>query len=297
MGSKRTLSEKIYNAISQRDKGKSIIVDLFCGGLAITEKFYKKGWSVIANDRNKYVIALAEKAIEGGFNDDVFIPDFITRNKFFEIIKNKDKYDDWLVGYVQCIWSFGNSQSAYLFGKEVEKYKEAGHELVIYKKCDKLRSLVLSFPKRYIESICAIDNWHTRRSALNKASHKLKTRKLELQQLEQLERLQQLEQLEQLEQLQRLELNAKEYKEVSIPKNAVVYCDPPYKGTAEYSESGFNSNEFWEYVRNLSKTNSVYVSEYKAPDDFSYIANFFKRSAFSKNNNCKSQEKLFKIKI
>ena len=50
----------------------------------------------------------------------------------------------------------------------------------------------------------------------------------------------------------------------------VIYCDPPYCGTTKYS-SEFNHDEFYEWVREMSKTNVVLVSEYEMPNDFTCI--------------------------
>ena len=68
-------------------------------------------------------------------------------------------------------------------------------------------------------------------------------------------------------------LNAKfyceDYKNIVIPNNSIVYCDPPYVGTTGYrSVEKFNTNEFWDYIRQISKNNKVFVSEQTAPDDF-----------------------------
>ena len=46
---------------------------------------------------------------------------------------------------------------------------------------------------------------------------------------------------------------------------AVIYCDPPYAGTTSYCHS-FDSQAFWRYVNELSKTNIVLVSESTAPE-------------------------------
>ena len=59
-----------------------------------------------------------------------------------------------------------------------------------------------------------------------------------------------------------------DYKDVEIPQGAIVYADPPYDKTTGYSLGDFDSNEFWSYVRKLSETNIVLISEEKAPDDF-----------------------------
>jgi site-specific DNA-adenine methylase len=312
LGSKRQHAGKIYQTIKNLNPDATILVDLFCGGFAMSEFFIKEGWSVIANDKNKYVVALIKEATSGRFNDDTFIVEFITREKFNDVLTNRDNYEDWFVGYVMCIWSFGNNQKGYLFGKDVEPYKKAGHELVINKDSSLIKKLIPDIPQVYIDGIIKQGNWHKRRIALAMVTRKLKTRIFELQQLqqleqlEQLERLQQLEQLEQLErleqlqqlqQLQQLELYSKSYNEIEIPKGAVVYCDPPYQGTAEYSEGGFNHKEFWDWVRNKSKTNKVYISEYNAPNDFKFVLSFKRNSTYAGGNNKKQpDEKLFTLK-
>lgn len=86
------------------------------------------------------------------------------------------------------------------------------------------------------------------------------------------------------------------YKDVIIPAGAVVYCDPPYEGTTRYSNSNsFNHDEFWEYIRELSKEHMVFVSEVNAPSDFTAVWNKpFKRVLdVNKENIFDSVEKLF----
>lgn len=54
------------------------------------------------------------------------------------------------------------------------------------------------------------------------------------------------------------------------PKDALVYCDPPYAGTTQYGAfDGFDHDLFWQTMRNwVGRGNTVVVSEYLAPDDF-----------------------------
>jgi len=59
-----------------------------------------------------------------------------------------------------------------------------------------------------------------------------------------------------------------DYLALPIPSNAVVYCDPPYANTTKYMTGDFDHLKFWQWVRDLSQTHTVYVSEYTAPDDF-----------------------------
>jgi len=294
MGSKRVSSGKIYRAINNREK-KGTLIDLFCGGFAISEKFIREGWKVISNDKNKYVVALIEKTINKGLDESI-MTQWISRKKFYDVVENPEKYDDWYVGYVQCIWSFGNTQTNYLFGKKSEPIKHAGHNLVIGKDATDIQRLILDIPKRYIEEISSLDNWHKRRIALAQVSHKLKTRILRLQQLERLEQLQQLERFQLHERLQIFNSN---YNKVIIPKDAIIYCDPPYQGVGEYFEGQFNHIEFWDWVRKISKTNKIYISEYSAPSDFETILKFSQKSTLqggTQSHNNQPMECLFVLK-
>lgn len=54
-------------------------------------------------------------------------------------------------------------------------------------------------------------------------------------------------------------------------KEAVIYCDPPYQDTTRYKTDSFDYDYFWNWCRNMSRDNYVYVSEYHAPDDFNCI--------------------------
>ena len=61
------------------------------------------------------------------------------------------------------------------------------------------------------------------------------------------------------------------YNNINCEK-ALIYCDPPYKDTKQYGTSkGFNHDEFWQWVRDISKNNIVVVSEQQAPEDFKCI--------------------------
>lgn len=293
MGSKRKSAQMIFNVIRNFNPKSRQLVDLFCGGIAIGEIFLKNNWSVIANDKNKYVIALLQKTIFSGLPEN--ITDFVSREKFFDVVKNPANYEDWYVGFVQSMYSFANNQKNYLFGKNVELIKIAGHKLVLQKDPS---GVILLIAKKYIDGILKLSDWHRRRIALGKVARLLKIKMLiqlqqleRIEQLEQLERLQQLERIEQLEQLQQLEqleLYSKNYNEIEIPKGSIIYCDPPYSGVAEYSEGNFNYEEFWNWVREAGKKNKIYVSEYKAPGDFIKILEFPQKSSVGgqqKHNN------------
>ena len=83
------------------------------------------------------------------------------------------------------------------------------------------------------------------------------------------------------------------YQLLDIPKNSIIYCDPPYEGATKYKD-GFNHFEFWEWVRIKSlEGHSVFVSEYNAPDDFICIWQKTLSTSFSTSESIKAIEKLF----
>lgn len=88
-------------------------------------------------------------------------------------------------------------------------------------------------------------------------------------------------------------LKVGDYTNYSSVQKKLIYCDPPYAGTTEYHQT-FNSEKFWETIRKLSKKNYVFVSEYKAPEDFVCISKKTKRSSVSgRGATRKTQEKVF----
>ena len=62
----------------------------------------------------------------------------------------------------------------------------------------------------------------------------------------------------------------KDYLKLNI-KNALIYCDPPYRGTKQYSKQKMNYDEFYDFCREMSKNNIVIISEYNMPEDFECI--------------------------
>ncbi len=67
-----------------------------------------------------------------------------------------------------------------------------------------------------------------------------------------------------------IEFYYRDYREW-IPKDWLIYCDPPYRCTTKIHGIKFDSDEFWEVMRQWSVDNTVVVSEYEAPDDFKCI--------------------------
>lgn len=100
-----------------------------------------------------------------------------------------------------------------------------------------------------------------------------------------------------IQSLQRAEFICGDYRDVEIPDGAVIYADPPYQGTTSYTTGQFNSDEFWQYMREISKKHKVFISEQNAPSDFVCIWEKPSRRTIdvNKGNNFYATEKLFTI--
>lgn len=86
----------------------------------------------------------------------------------------------------------------------------------------------------------------------------------------------------------------KNYLDYTDMCGELIYCDPPYQGTTQYGTSkDFNHDEFWNWVREISKNNIVLVSEYAAPDDFISIYTKTLTTTLDKSSRKKDVEQLF----
>ena len=98
MGSKNRIADEILIYIlRKRTSSKICYVEPFCGGCNIIDK---AGGRRIANDINKYLIAMWKELVGG------WIPDYVQQDEWKEMKKNIDKYPDHLVGWVGFNCSF-----------------------------------------------------------------------------------------------------------------------------------------------------------------------------------------------
>lgn len=68
------------------------------------------------------------------------------------------------------------------------------------------------------------------------------------------------------------EMRSGSYKDLEIPDEAVVYLDPPYEGrTKAHHFDKFDYDEFWQWVRELSKRCTVFTSCFDCPADFETV--------------------------
>ena len=86
--------------------------------------------------------------------------------------------------------------------------------------------------------------------------------------------------------------------ELDLPEDlsdTVIYCDPPYAGTAGYSTGEFDTAKAWELYRAWAGRGAhVYVSEYSGPESF-LVDTFTPQGSMGKEQRNRVTEKLFYI--
>lgn len=88
-----------------------------------------------------------------------------------------------------------------------------------------------------------------------------------------------------------------DYREIWMTHNTMVYCDPPYKNTKQYSNSkNFNHEEYWDIVRKWSEGSFVISSELTAPEDFVCIWEKSVSRSIKSKDKSRATEKLFTYK-
>ena len=281
-GSKKKISKKIVEIIKQNFGTDKPIYDIFGGGGAITAECILNGLEVHYNDLDKDITNAFERVIS---QDREWIKTLIvSHTEFFEIKYKENKTtDDFLKLLVN---SFGNDKKSYLCSEEISDLK-------------------YNLAKEIIEKHDVFNGYkqtETYKRATYNAKQENDKRLQQLERLGQLQQLQQLQQLERLQQLQKLnkiKATNKSYHDFSEVSGAVLYLDPPYEGTSQDSYiNSFDSQEFYNWAFEMSKSNIVIISSYSISDErFEVVYSFDKaRSTFqsgTRNNKC---EKLFMVK-
>lgn len=111
-----------------------------------------------------------------------------------------------------------------------------------------------------------------------------------LQSLESLGRLERLQSLQRLQRLQSLQITHKDYRQVDLPAGCIIYADPPYKDTSDYS-SDFDHAAFYSWATHCPRP--ILISEYDMPREvFACIEEMTSVARFSQTNK-KNTEHLF----
>ena len=310
MGSKMKIAPTLLSKMPSGER----FVDLFGGGFAMTHCAMLSGkyHRFLYNDFNPLIVNLVRDAYYGKYNYKVFKPEFITREEF-----ERKKESD---GYIKYIWSFGNGGKGYLFGRDLEPLKHARHDFVVFGKPSNLldpRAMRRTKSKDIHSRRMEFCGWYRQNNKrfdlqqLEQIERMQGVSRLDMEELERLERLQQLErverlqQLEQLERLQgisrlenlerlerlerlekldkgeRLEFTVGSYEYYEYQDGDIVYCDPPYEGTADYGDY-FDHDKFYDWVR--SRPYRVFFSSYKISREFPQVYAIKIKSSFDNGN-------------
>ena len=207
MGSKNRVAKEILPIMLKNRMPNQYFVEPFVGGSNVIDKV---DGNRLASDNNKYLIELYHK-LQNGYKP----IDFISREDYYDIKLNKEKYPMEVVALCGILASYnGNWFRAYGGYSETKTGNDRNY---------------------YAEGV---------RNLMNQVPNIIN-----------------------------VEYKYCEYDKLEIPPKSIIYCDPPYQSTDKtYKEKQFNHNAFWDWCR--TKTNeghNVFVSEYKAPNDFKCI--------------------------
>lgn len=273
MGSKSGIAEWV---VAHLPPGE-VLVDVFAGGCAVTHAaLLSRKWKrIIANDISD-APQLFLDAVHGRYADE---RRWISREEF-----ERHRLSD---PYIRYCWSFGNRGDTYMYSRELEPYKRARHRQVFaetpharhiaFREC--VRLMLPVFQSCILKNLEELERLGGMGSmgSLRRLELRGKLDRLEtLENLQNLHRLQALESLQGLEVLEGLEVRRGDYRDLEIPPGAVVYCDPPYRGTEKYNAGAeFDHEAFYAWCRSLACP--VVISEYSMPEGFRKIARIEKR--------------------
>ena len=289
MGSKRKLSKKIVDTIILQNPKVKYVYDLFGGGGAISFELLKRKQikKVVYNELNTGVVELLKDVLYNGVTEKYF--QWVDRDVFLE---NKDK-DDWFAGLCKTCWSFGSSQTSYLYGEDIEYSKKLLHNAVVHKNHDFLKEFENIHNIKIDKKVLNHKTIHGRRLSLQNLMTNRVFNSLEsLSRIQSLERIEHFEKLSRLPKSSKLDISNKSYEDVEINtpvEETIIYLDPPYKDTGSY-QLEIDYDKLNEYIQNSKY--KIYISSYEFP--FYEIAKFKHLSTLSATNNSKVvYEKLF----
>jgi site-specific DNA-adenine methylase len=275
MGSKRKLAPEILKLITSRHQNITDFYDLCGGGGSISFNAIKDyRFNVHYNELNSHIFYLVKYLKENKTLEPRFY-EWVTREMFFEQINKTNEEADWYSGFVMSCWSFGNSQSSYLYGSEIEELKRLAHEFIVYGCKDSMLKLNIDIPQ-----LNNIHDLQKRRIIFSKYVKNVINKVFDRG----VQSLEMVEHLSRIQNLQNLQITNGSYENVIITgDNPILYLDVPYKGTGEYKEGGFDHDRFYDWFANIPYP--AYLSEYNAP--FECVERFTHRSSLSATNNKK----------
>ena len=329
MGSKNKIAEKIIDFLPSGET----LVDLFGGGGAITDCANESNkWEhIIYNELNELPYKCFLKALRGEYENETR---WISREDFFRL-KDTDEYAACCFSFGNNFRNYMYNEKiesykrAYHYAIVLDDFQPLS-ELLDKETVDSLKKSVegetdkkqrrLKFTRalgKYIIGLKGerLENFERkeRLDELKKTVNltgtnighilinqecKERLDSLDKARLVNQERKERLDSLKK-EQVDNITFFNKDYRDVPIPKNAVIYCDIPYKNTGTYNKEAFDYESFYSWCEEKAQQGyKVYISEYAMPEDrFECVKEINSRSRFAQTKKSKVIEKIFVPKL
>jgi site-specific DNA-adenine methylase len=234
------------------------------------------------NELRPGIAKLFKESIEGKYNYNSYKPPWLSKVDFDNL-----SADD---AFNRLVWSFGANYRDYQCNADTEIKKKSLHNAIVFDDFDGFAAKVFGFNVWPL----SFNSIKKRRLLLSARCKKLNLT-IRLEQLEKLERLQQLENIQPIS--GKLSITSKDYRDVEILPNSVIYCDIPYIHTGGYGNnkniSSFDHKAFYDWAANIDAP--VFISEYTLEDNrFKHIYSIKKMALMrAKEKREIKEEKLF----
>ena len=207
-----------------------------------------------------------------------------------------------------------------MYSKKIEPYKKALHYAICFNDFSLIKEIYGSEFVNKLETeliTIPIEQWnHRRLKAQQFISKQIKEHLYNndnTQNLNGIARLQNLERINRINDISNsvnntfntdtIKIYNLDYKLLNeyIPNNSVVYLDPPYKGTFDYSKnnSGITKSikEFLDWAYEIGKQYPTFISEYNIEDNrFTLIDTYNKNCSAGGDGASRVIEKLYTVK-
>lgn len=245
-GSKSRIAELV---LSYMPRG-GVFMDLFAGGCSMSHCAMLSGRysSVHVNDIDPMMPRAFSMALQGGFSGE---DRWIGREDFYRL-RDTDPY-------AAICFSFGNDRHSYAYSREKEPYKRALHHAIMfgdYTLSDRIIGIDLRPIGNYdsVGGRCRALRRILRSSSDSRVEH-----------LEKFGRIYELQSVGSTFSSASVTYSSCDYSEVTIPSDAVVYCDIPYIGTKRYKGRAFDYPRFYEWCSRQSAP--IFISSYTMPQE------------------------------
>ena len=265
-GSKNSIAAEIISVLPPAKH----FYDIFGGGGAMTHAAALSGkyQYIHYNELNPLICKGFKMAVNGEFKNE---RRWISR-EYFHAHKSDDPY-------VAICWSFGNNLRSYLYSKELEPLKKAVHYARIYNSYCLLHELGIAEPSRaeHIERLIRL-----------RELGEIPGDGVRLQHICSRNRLLTLQEFTG----NNIIITCGDYRDLEFDNDAVIYADPPYRGTDQYGAE-FDSDAFITWAEKQKPP--VYVSEADYIDRWDIVWSKQKQELMCVGGHKKRTEILYKV--